>query len=85
MNGVLFAAGGATLIAGVGIHKSRRWALALAAILGALAITEAVAGSAIDPWEYHNFTIALPMAAIMMWALLPPTWQLFSQRSSKIS
>jgi len=84
-NGVTFAAGGATLIAGAGMHKLRRWAPALAAILGALAITEAVAASAIDPRQYHNFTVAWAMAAILLWALLPRTGHLFSQRSSTIS
>lgn len=84
-NSIMFAFAVATLIGGVGIYKYRRWALLLAAVLGVLAIMEAVAASAIDPWEYHNFTIALPMAAIMVWALLPPTWMMFTGRSMKIS
>ena len=84
-NSVMFVFAAATLTGGVGIYKYRRWGLLLAAVLGVMAIAESVAASAIDPWEYHNFTIGLPMAAIMIWALLPPTWVLFKQRSVKPS
>jgi hypothetical protein len=79
-NTIMFAVSAATLIAGVGIHKYRRWALALAAVLGVLMILEAAREWEMDPWDFHNFTIALPMAAIMIWALLPPTWTVFTQR-----
>ncbi len=84
-NSVMFVFAAATLMGGLGIYKYRRWGLLLAAVLGVTAIAESVAASAIDPWEYHNFTIGLPMAAIMIWALLPPTWVLFKQRSVKPS
>ncbi len=84
-NSIMFAFAAATLIGGVGIYKYRPWGLLLAVVLGVMAITEAVTVSAIDPWEYHNFTIGLPMAAIMIWALLPPTWVMFKQRSVKTS
>jgi hypothetical protein len=82
-NSIMFAFAAATLIGGVGIYKYRRWGLLLAAVLGITAIAETVAVSAIDPWEYHNFMIGLPMAAIMIWALLPPTWIMFKQRIVK--
>ena len=82
---IMFAFAAACLTAGVGIHKFRRWGLVLAAIVGVLAIVEAVSVSTIDPWEYHNFTIALPLALIMFWAMLPPTWAVFSERSLKSS
>jgi len=84
-NSIMLVAAGATLIAGVGIHKYRSWALVLAAVLGVMAIAESVAASAVDPWEYHNFMIGLPMAGIMIWALLPPTWVKFKQRSVRTS
>ena len=84
-NSVMFAFAAAALIGGVAVYKYRRWGLLLAAVLGVMAIAESVAASAIDPWEYHNFTIGLPMAAIMIWALLPPTWVKFKQRSVKPS
>ena len=84
-NSLMLIAAAATFVAGVGIHKYRRWALVLAAVMGVLAILESVAAGAIDPWEYHNFTIGLPMAAIMIWALLPPTWLMFKERSGKTS
>ena len=84
-NSVRFAFAAAELIGGVGVYKYRRWGVLLAAVLGVMAIAESVAASAIDPWEYHNFTIGLPLAAIMMWALLPPTWVKFKQRSVKPS
>jgi hypothetical protein len=82
-NSIMFAFAAATLIGGVGIYRYRRWGLLLAAVLGITAIAETVAVSAIDPWEYHNFMIGLPMAAIMIWALLPPTWIMFKQRIVK--
>jgi hypothetical protein len=84
-NSIMFAFAAATLIGGVGIYKYRRWGLLLATALGVLAIMESANMSAVDPWEYHNFTIGLPMAAIMVWALLPPTWVMFKQRSVRTS
>jgi hypothetical protein len=84
-NCIMLVAAAATLTAGVGIYKYRTWGLVLAAVTGLMAIAESVAASAIDPWEYHNFMIGPPMAAIMIWALLPPTWTMFKQRSLKIS
>jgi hypothetical protein len=84
-NLTMFAFAAATFMGGVGIYKCRRWGLLLAAVLGVMAIAESVAASAIDPWEYHNFTIGLPMAAIMIWALLPPTWAKFKPQSVKPS
>jgi hypothetical protein len=84
-NSIMFAFAAATLIGGVGIYKYRPWGLLLAVVLGILAIAESVAASAIDPWEYHNFTIGLPMAAIMIWAMLPPTWVMFKRQRMKIS
>jgi len=84
-NSVMLIVATAALIAGVGIHQYRLWGLFLAAVLGVLAILESVTASKIDPWEFHNFTIGVPMAAIMIWALLPPTWTMFRQRSVKSS
>jgi hypothetical protein len=84
-NLIMFAFAAASLTAGLGIHKFRRWGLVLAAIVGVFAILEAVSASAIDPWEFHNFTIALPLALIMIWAMSPPTWTVFSERSLKNS
>jgi hypothetical protein len=84
-NCIMLIAAAATLSAGVGIYKYRRWGLVLAAVMSLAAIAECVAASAIEPWEYHTFTIGLPMAAIMLWALLPPTWGKFQQESTKIS
>ena len=84
-NCIMFLVATVALIAGVGIYKYRLWGLLLAAVLGVLAIWESVAASAIDPWEYHNFTIGLPMAVIMIWALLPPTWVMFKEQSVETS
>jgi hypothetical protein len=84
-NSIMFAFAAATLIGGVGIYQYHRWGLLLATALGVLAIMESANVSAVDPWEYHNFTIGLPMAAIMVWALLPPTWVMFKQRSVRTS
>jgi hypothetical protein len=85
MNSIMFVFAAACLAAGLGIHKFRRWGLVLAAIVGVFVILEAMSASAIDPWEYHNFTIALPLVLIMIWAMSPPTWAVFSERSLKNS
>ena len=84
-NLIMLAFASACLTAGLGIHRFRRWGLVLAAIVGIFAILEAISASAIDPWEYHNFTIALPLVLIMIWAMSPPTWMVFSERSLKNS
>jgi len=84
-NSLMLIAAAAMFIAGVGIYKYRRWGLLLSVVLGVLAIMESVAASAIDPWEYHNFTIGLPMAVIMVWAFLPPTWKMFKLQGVKVS
>ena len=78
-NVIMLLAAGATLTAGIGIHKYRPWGLVLAAIVGGLAILESLRASAIDLMEYHNFIIGLPMAAIMVWTMLPATWAKFKQ------
>ena len=84
-NCFILVAAGLTLTAGLGIHKYRWWGLLLAAVLGALAVAGGLVWSVTDPWEYHNFTIALPMAAILVWAILPPTWVQFKRQSVKAS
>ena len=84
-NLIMLAFASACLTAGLGIQKFRRWGLVLAAIVGVFAIVEAISVSAIDPWEYHNLTIALPLVLIMIWAMSPPTWTVFSERSLKNS
>lgn len=84
-NATMLFAAGATLIAGIGIYKYRPWGLVLAATMGGLAILESLHASAIDPMEYHNLIIGLPMAAIMIWALLPATWAKFKQGSVRAS
>ncbi|HTZ33170.1 MAG TPA: hypothetical protein VMH31_11970 [Methylomirabilota bacterium] len=80
---IMLAFAALALTAGIGILKFRRWGLALAAIAGVCGILEALSASTIDPWEYHNFTIALPLVLIMIWAMLPPTWVAFSERRLK--
>jgi hypothetical protein len=84
-NLIMFAFAAAGLTAGLAIHKFRRWGLVLAAIVGVFAIVETISASAIDPWEFHNFTITLPLVLIMIWAMSPPTWMVFSERSLKTS
>ncbi len=81
----LFLGAAPTLIAGIGIHRCRWWGLLLAGAVGVVAITSALVTSQVDPWEYHNFTVALPMALILIWAILPPTWVEFKRHCLKAS
>ena len=84
-NWIMLAVAGLILTAGVGVKMSRWWGLLLAGVMGIAMIGYAVTQSRMDPWEYHNFTIAMPMAAILLWAMLPATWQEFKRRSFKAS
>jgi hypothetical protein len=84
-NWIMLTVSGPILTAGIGIRMYRWWGLVLAGIMGILVTEYFVTQSSIDPWEYHNFTIALPMAAILVWVMLPPTWREFKRRSLEAS
>jgi hypothetical protein len=73
------------LTSGVGVRLCRRWGLVLAAVMGIFTVRYALTQMRIDPWEYHTFTIALPMLGILVWTLLPMTWREFERRSLKAS
>jgi hypothetical protein len=72
-----------TLVAGVGIHKFQRWALALAAGIGILVVGFTSSGFVSDPLRPETFTILLPMVLIAVWACLPATWLEFRQQGAK--
>ncbi len=74
------------LVAGIGVHNYRWWGLVLTAGMGILAVGYGVTWELTNPeWDYHTFTIVLPMALILAWAMLPPTWVEFKRRSFKTS
>jgi putative Mn2+ efflux pump MntP len=73
------------LVAGVGIHKFQRWALALAIGIGIFVVSFAGPSFVSDPWEPGTFTILVPLALIAVWACLPVTWLEFRQQGAKTS
>ncbi len=69
------------LAAGIGIYRFRRWGLVLAMIMAVLTVAYSVSQRrSFGVWDYHDFTITLPMVGIFVWAILPPTWAKFSKR-----
>ena len=72
------------LTAGIGIYRVRPWGLVLAIIMAVLIIFYSVSERRLmGVWDYHDFTITLPMALVLVWALLPPTWAEFQKREIK--
>jgi hypothetical protein len=73
------------LTSGVGVYLRRRWGLVLAGVMGICAVGYALTQMRMDGWEYHTFTIALPMLGILLCTLLPMTWREFEGRSLETS
>ena len=84
-NWVMLVFASLILTSGIGVRMCRRWGLVLAGVMGIVTIGYALTQMRIDPWEYHTFTIALPMLGILVWTLLPTTWREFEGRSLKTS
>ena len=73
------------LIAGIGIYKSRLWGLVLALGLAIMVMGYSLFQNQHGMSDYHDFTIALPMAVIFLWGILPPTWLMFRRQDVKPS
>jgi hypothetical protein len=86
-NWLMFIPAALILLAGIGVRGYRWWGLVLAAGMGILAVGHGLQWELTHPgiWDYHDFTIVLPMAAILVWAILPPTWLEFKRQSLRAS
>ena len=84
-NSILLGSAGLLLASGIGVRMYRKWGLILATGLGVCAIASAVVQIKKNPWDYHHFTIGLPMAGILVWSLLPVTWREFERGSLQTS
>jgi hypothetical protein len=86
-NCLMLVAAALILAAGVGVHRYRWWGLVLATGMGILAVGYGAIGGLANPliWDYHIFTIVLPMAVILVWAVLPITWLEFKRQGVKTS
>jgi peptidoglycan/LPS O-acetylase OafA/YrhL len=73
------------LVAGVGVRRSRLWGLILALGMAVLVIAYSLVQNAKGISDYHDFTVALPMAVIFLWGILPPTWLTFKRLGVKPS
>jgi hypothetical protein len=82
---VMFVFAALLLAAGVGIHKSRLWGLVLAAGMGILTVGYSLVQNSSGLSDYHDFTIALPMGLIFIWAVLPHTWLEFTRQGIRAS
>lgn len=80
---ILFFFASMALAAGIGIQKYRVWGLVLTVGVAISAVGYSLIQNAVGLSNYHDFTIALPMAVIFVWGVLPPTWLEFKQKSLK--
>jgi hypothetical protein len=80
---ILFLFASLAFAAGIGIQKYRRWGLLLAIGMAMLTVGYSLVQNVKGLSDYHDFTMALPMAVIFVWGILPPTWLEFKQKSLK--
>ena len=82
---LMFFVASLVLMAGVGIHKSRLWGLGLTVAMAVLTVGYTLVQHTKGMFDYHDFTIALPMGLIFIWAILPPTWLEFRGQGVRTS